>query len=398
MIGLGGAPPGSNPAAFPALGFDPAPGVVEKVASSRSRLARSSADLYAIRDTLESVTRPEGIWSGQAAQAFAVVARPLPEQAGEVAGALRQGATLLEEWVGALESYQRTGRDLESRAEQARRELEEARNDPRLDLAGRFFPDDESLAQARRLYEAARKVLESAQDELARIIAAAQKLLEKHQEHAKRVARRLNKVIEDTRGLLDRFGDAVGDAVGGVVDGLRDAGAAVWGWVQDNAEFINNIGDAFSAASTVLGGAALLAAGGAAVLGATGVGLPVAAVLGTAAVGLGVASAATSGVALGAHGLAAAAGADVSWQTLALDGAGLVAPGVGRVATRAVAAAWDIGVVGGGTANSGGPGEVLDDLGTYWLPDSPLEAGLGAVSLPGLAVWNAWEEAQGTNG
>lgn len=125
----------------------------------------------------------------------------------------------------------------------------------------------------------------------------------------------------------------------------------------------------------------MVAAVGAAGFTATGIGIPVGAALAGIATGLGAASAATSAVALGAHGVARAAGADVSWQTLALDGAGF-APGVGRVV---VDRAMDIGVVAGGTANSGGPGNVLDDLGTYFLPDSPRETAL-SLSPAGLAV------------
>lgn len=384
------APPGAKPGQYPTLGFDPAPGEPAIVDTTSEKISKVANDLSGLRDALRKVAVVDGIWEGVAAQGFARVAEPLPKQADEISQVLNEASGLLTGWEGNLEGYQQQAKDLEARAAAAKAELDQAKNDPALDLAGRYFPDDESLREAQARYEAAVRDVRMWEDRLRGIIEEATKLLEKHQEEAGRIARQLDKIIEDTRGLLDKFGDAVGDAF----EAIGDFAGDVWGWVQDNADFIKNIGDAFGAISTVLGAAAVTVAGIGLLTG------PGAVVLEPIAAGLGAASAVTSGVALGAHGLAKAAGADVGWDTLAIDALGVGSLGVGKVASKGAALAYDSFVVGAG-AGSSGTG-LIEDLGKYWVPDSPAEAAAyaapGGMGLPALAVWNAWEESQGTNG
>lgn len=218
MIGLSGAPPGSDPGRYPALGFDPAPGVPESVDGVRSRMDTGAAELERIRGGLDSVASPDGIWNGQAAHAFAEAARPLPEQAGAIAGALRRGAALQAEWFHALESYQSTARDLEARAAHARRELANAENNPDLGLANQVFPDDESLAEAQRRLDIARKIVQHWQAVLEYVIETAKQLLEEHQTHGRATARQVSRVIEDTGSLWEGFVDVV-SAIAGEIAG-----------------------------------------------------------------------------------------------------------------------------------------------------------------------------------
>lgn len=380
------APPGAKPGEFPTLGFDPAPGQPSVVDTTSQKITGVANELGEIRDALRNVAVVDGIWEGMAAQAFAGVAEPLPKQADEIAQALNEAGGLLTGWEGSLGDYQQRAKQLETDAAAAKKELDQARNDPALDLAGKHFSDDESLREAQARYDAAVQDVRMWEGRLQEIRDQARTLLGRHQDEADRIAGQIDKIIEDTRGLLDRLGDAVGD----VIDAIGDFAGDVWGWVQENAEFIKNIGDAFGAISTVLGAAAVTVA---AIAPFTG---PAAPVLGGVATGLGVASAATSGVALGAHGIAKAAGADVGWDTLGIDALGVASLGVGKVASKGVALGYDAFVVGAGAGSAGG--DLVDDLGTYWLPDSGGEAALGAVTPAGLAVWNAWEESQETNG
>lgn len=77
-------PPGSKPAQFPVLGFDPAPGEPALIEESGTKLARVAGDLAELRDELKKVGAVDSIWAGKAASAFTRVAEPLPQQADEV--------------------------------------------------------------------------------------------------------------------------------------------------------------------------------------------------------------------------------------------------------------------------------------------------------------------------
>ncbi|MGH3932374.1 MAG: hypothetical protein ACRDTF_20640 [Pseudonocardiaceae bacterium] len=138
-------------------------------------------------------------------------------------------------------------------------------------------------------------------------------------------------------GLFDRIGDLL-SSIGKAVE---DLAADVWQWVKDHAETIKKIGDILSAIGTVLSIAAVALAP-----------VPVVGqVVLAAAIGV-------NGAALAAHGLAKAAGADVSWSTLAFDGLGMIpgggvakgtlgavkaAPTVGRAVAQGVRGAADVG-------------------------------------------------------
>ncbi|MQA83078.1 MAG: hypothetical protein GEV03_00250 [Streptosporangiales bacterium] len=393
MMIMVGAPPGANPGKYPTLGFDPAPGKPTVVDTTAKKITNVANDLSELRDALKRAAVVDGTWEGVAAQAFARVAEPLPRQLDEIAQALNKASGLFTGWEGSLDDYQRRAVELEHHAAAAKQKLEEARSDPALDLAGQYFPDEESLRQAEARYNEAVQDVRTWEGRLEEIIDQAKRLLETHQNDADRVARQITEITEGVPGLLDMFGDSL--------DTLGDFAGEVWDWVQEHAEFIKNIGDAFGAMSTALGAAALAA-------GAGGLVFPPAA---PAAIILGIASTAASGVALGAHSVAIAAGQDVDWETIAVDAVGFASLGVGKVASSVGTTSaelarrgYDVSVVGDGAAGPGGVGGVVDDLRKYWLPDDPGESALAAFPVPGpgvgypaLAVWNAWEEAQGTN-
>lgn len=113
---------------------------------------------------------------------------------------------------------------------------------------------------------------------------------------------------------LDKAGDIAPDEPGfwdKLTKGVADAWDATGQWIKDHADMIKLIGDLLSDLTAVL---ALLAI-------VTLPFPPLAAIFGTAAL-------ITSGLALVAHGIAKAAGADVSWMQIGLDAVGLM-PGIG---------------------------------------------------------------------
>ncbi|MQA86649.1 MAG: hypothetical protein GEV03_18945 [Streptosporangiales bacterium] len=385
-----GAPPGARPGNYPTLGFDPAPGEPAVVDATAEKIAKVAGSLDRIHDALDSVAEVGGIWEGVAAEAFVEAMGELPEQARELSDGLLRASRLLTGWEGSLEDYQRRAMELERQAAAAKRELDQALSDPALDLAGRFFPDEGSLREAEARYEAAVRDVRMWEDRLQQIVEEARRLLESHQDEASRIAEQLNEIIEAEGG--GGLFDAVGDLVGGAFDVVTGIADGVWSFVEDHADFIASIGDVFGTLSTVLGAAALVA-------GAVALIPPLAPVAGPVAALLGASAALASGVALGAHSLAAAAGADMESHTIPLDAIGALpisidlgeldfpGSGVASLAPDAIGLA-------AGVALDGGPDDVIESIGAHLLPDSAGEGALQSVSPAGALVWNAWEEAQ----
>lgn len=314
-------------AAFPALGFDPAPGQLASVEGLGSQLRGVADDLGQTQRALSQLARPGSAWQGDAAQAFSGSLEELPDLLRRAGQSMGNAAAALTRWSHQLSGMQEQARAYEREAEAARQHLQAARNDPALDLARSplttqalrdpLSPEDETrLSQARAR-------LDAAQTELDQVIARAQQLRGMHGETAAEVERALRNAADHapSQGLLDW--------IGGAVDAAKSQVEATWqtvsDFVQEHADEIAWVGDVLSTVSGALGIAALA-------LAATGVGAPLAAVLG-------IASLATGTVALGAQSVAKAGGADVSWGTIALGVGGLALGGTARIAARGVKAA-----------------------------------------------------------
>lgn len=174
---------------------------------------------------------------------------------------------------------------------------------------------DEAKQQASR----AKGKLDAASDELSHIIAKAHGLLAEHDEMASRVAKSLrdaSDVAPAKPGFFQWLGSALSDAVDFVVS----LPGKMWDWVKDHVDLFAQIEDILSDISTVFGVVAIVCMYIPPLEAAAGVLFTVS---GLFALG-----------ALGTHGLAKAAGADVSWGTIALDAVGALTWGVGKVATK----------------------------------------------------------------
>ncbi|WP_308426522.1 enoyl-CoA hydratase/isomerase family protein [Streptomyces fuscichromogenes] len=150
------------------------------------------------------------------------------------------------------------------------------------------------------------------------------------------VIRQVHELEEDYRAAarqvskeLDKAGDIAPDEPGfwdKLGHGITDAWDATGDWLKDHADLIKEIGDVLSDVTAILGVLAII----------TLPFEPLGAIFGAAAV-------LTSGMALLAHSVAKASGADVSWLTMGTDALGLL-PGIGllgkgaKVASKAAAA------------------------------------------------------------
>jgi phage shock protein A len=377
---------------FPALGFDPAPGELDGITDLAGKYRAVSTDLTEADDSIRQIVRKQGIWQGEASEAFARRIGPLPRYLEGAARSMGEAADALEGWSRDLGELQKRAADLEARAEAAAKAAEEARANPDLALANRTFPDQPSLQIAQRLLDNAGRQLQTAIDGCQNIQDAAKRLQQEHTEAAGRVAEALRKAKElapDEPDVLDKLTDAVGGALGDLTNTLADGVDEAVNFVQDHAELIAKLSDV----SGDVGNA----------LGLVGEFLPPPAdvVASAVATGLGV-------TALQGHALAKAAGADVAPETLIFDGIGTGTSLLGAFLPpggAAVAKAVGLGAVGAqfqadaATEMAGlsfeGP---IDDFKNYWLPKNGGQWAAAASSLvtgPGpwvaVAVGNAIE-------
>jgi phage shock protein A len=370
---------------FPALGFDPAPGDLDGVTDLAGKYRTVSKDLTEADDSLRQIVRKQGIWQGEASEAFARRIGPLPQYLEGAARSMGEAADALEKWSHDLGDLQKRAADLEARAEAAAKAAEQARANPDLALANRTFPDQQSLQLAQRLLDNAGRQLQSAIDGCQNIQDAAKQLQQEHTEAAARVAEALRKAKElapDEPDLLDQLTDAVGGALVDLSNTLADGVDEAWDFVQDHAEVIAKVSDV----SGDIGNA----------LGLVGEFLPDPAkeIVGAVATGFGVA-------ALAGHATAKLAGADVAPETLIFDGLGAVTSLVGTFAPPGVEAAMkgigygaldtqlnlDVGARAAGVSFEG----PIGDLASYWVPKDATQAAASFVFPAGVAYWNAAE-------
>ncbi|SEF28968.1 hypothetical protein SAMN05421837_104438 [Amycolatopsis pretoriensis] len=364
---------------FPALGFDPAPGDLDGITDLAGKYRAVSTDLTEADDSLRRIVRKQGIWQGEASEAFARRIGPLPQYLEGAARSMGEAAVALESWSHDLGDLQKRAADLEARAETAARAAEAARANPDLALANRTFPDQQSLQIAQRLLDNAGQQLQTAIDGCQNVQDAAKQLQQEHTEAAGRVAEALRKAKElapEEPDVLDKLSDAVGGAFVDLSNSIADGVDQAWDFVQDHAELISKVSDVVGDVGNVLG--------------VVGDCFPDPAGTVVGAVGAELGFAALTG-----HAVAAAAGADVAPETLTFDAAGIastligLAPGIPD---------WAVKVGTYGLVHEQAVGELfagdgfespLDDFKNYWLPKNAEQLALAGVSWAGVAVHNA---------
>ncbi|MDQ3886496.1 MAG: hypothetical protein M3308_05685, partial [Actinomycetota bacterium] len=360
---------------------------------------RFSAVSQALGDAHQTLTRigqSDGIWQGVAAQAFQNTVGELPAHLDKAHQSLGEASRALQLWHTDLASMQQRAAALEAKAREALRALEQAQASPDLGLAGQYFPDAGSLQAAQQRLDAALAAVRAAETELETVREQARRLLAQHSELADEVARALDRardIAPEEPGFFERLGETLGRALDDAVEGIRDSLVALaeasWQLVEDNANLIAAVSDVLADLSTIVG-----VAGDVAGIVPTPVTLGIDVALNAVSLGL-------QGAALGGHLLAREAGADVHAFTIAMDAYGLASGAVGLIPgpTGLYTDAAGLGLQGG--VELGSRGEVptfWGDLGDYWVPKNPVQAGLYAANAAvpgfGLAVpfWNAIEQ------
>ncbi|MFC1420204.1 hypothetical protein [Streptacidiphilus cavernicola] len=387
--------------AFPGIGFDPAPGSLDTVASLASSLATAQQELAEALATVRQVASGGEAWQGAAAEGFAQRVGQLPQHLDTAQQSFGEAAEELESWQSQLGGMKNQARELEAQAEAARRNVQQAQGSPDLGLAGQTFTTGPELEQAERRYQAATATLNRAEAELDGLVEQAKRLLEQHRGLAESVAAAVERAAHlapSGPGFFHRIMDGMEDLVRSQIKLAEDVG----NWVKAHANAINAVGDMLATASTAVG-----------ILGCVLDCTPLAPV----GAALDVTSSVLAGGALTAHLVAKAAGAPVSDTTLLEDGIGVATLGFGKSA-EAVGKAAEAGtkvpgviraVAQGdklsGALNAAGLSLSLKDTADnptglgYFVPHNTRQAaelGVGNVVAPGAGILavgfeNAWK-------
>ncbi len=184
------------------LGFDPVPGDARAVAAASERC----------RNRVELPGPPAG-WEGAAAEAFAA---RLAEMRTELETAQRTtgaAADTLDDWAGTVLANQRRAEELDRRARELRRAIEDADNAV---VLASFRGGPEHVAASARLEELRR--------ELDGVLAKARDLEADHHSAARRVAERLRRLVT---GGIEAAGRVPSreEMFGGVIRALNDYSA-----------------------------------------------------------------------------------------------------------------------------------------------------------------------------
>ncbi|MFC8871329.1 enoyl-CoA hydratase/isomerase family protein [Streptomyces sp. NPDC057148] len=297
---------GTRPA-FPHIGWDPTPGDVYDTREIAKKLGRLASELGTAVKELERIEC--GAWKGKTAIAFTEYigedVTPLIRKSYE---SFDKASRALHRWANDLDGFQDEADRLEKSAGEK--------------LDAKAKADGKGSKELGEASSAVDGVIQKVHD-----------LEERYKEAARAISKELDKAADiapNEPGFWDKLGQ-----------GIADAWDATGEWLKEHADLIKAIGDVLSNITAVLG---LLAI-------ATLPFPPLAAIFGTAAL-IG------AGLSLATHGVAKAAGADVSWATLGLDALGLM-PGIGmfskgiKVAGKTAAAArgaaqTKVGLLGNG--------------------------------------------------
>ncbi|MFE1014085.1 enoyl-CoA hydratase/isomerase family protein [Streptomyces sp. NPDC058794] len=332
---------GTRPA-FPHIGWDPTPGDVHDTREIAKKLGRLASELGTAVKELERIEC--GAWKGKTAIAFTEYigedVTPLIRKSYE---SFDKASRALHRWANDLDGFQGEADRLEKSAGE------------KLDAKA----DAEAKADGK-----GSKELGEASSAVDGVIQKVHDLEERYKEAARAISKELDKAADmapNEPGFWDKLGQ-----------GISDAWDATGEWLKEHADLIRAIGDVLSNITAVLGLLAIV----------TLPFPPLAALFGTAAL-IG------AGLSLATHGVAKAAGADVSWATLGLDALGLM-PGIGmfskgiKVAGKTAAAARGaaqakVGLLGNGFQyTSLGTSRILMSFGKA---SKDLAGGLGKAGI-----------------
>lgn len=330
--------------AFPALGFDPAPGDVLVAGDVVQAVQRALHTLVRVRVALDSFGDPGSVWQGEAARAFAGELTELAPYLARAEQSHLRAHNALRTWVDDLVSRQSMARALEEQAEAARRSLVVAGQAADSSAARAVLATDADTEAQTALQAAAWRAeqqLHAAEQELAEVVARARRLIHEHGTQAAETTALLRAAADHAPvepGVLERLATGL-DAALDLPTVLREQ---AWQFLEDNSSSLAELADVLADATAAAGVVLLVVALSPVALAST----PLVAV----AAGLGA-------LTLSVRALSDAAGASVPASTYVFDGVSAVTAGVGAAAgigVRTARVALTVPVTAARAADAGG--------------------------------------------
>ena len=176
---------------YPTLGFDPAPGDVDVVQNLHETVSRVAGRLSSANDAVRQLGRGGDVWQGQAAQAFARRVGELPQHLTDGENSMSAACRALNAWSAALVDFQRLAAAYERQAADAAAAVSSARVAASAIARPGANASQAEVDEATQQAAHAKRKLDSASDELSRVISQAHGLLAEHDEMARRVAKSL---------------------------------------------------------------------------------------------------------------------------------------------------------------------------------------------------------------
>lgn len=230
--------------AFPALGFDPAPGDAAEVGRLGRETARVAGELHDLDRELQRLGSVGPAWRGAAGECFRGAVGELPVHLRRAEDSFAVAARALSTWGDLLADLQVEARAAERAAADALARLRAARARAAEVPTGGADPAAWVVAE-----QAAARAVREAEADLERARARGRHVQEQAQEgafRAEHAVREAARTAPPEPGLLERIGDSL-------VDGVRELNARVGEWVKENAELIAAITDAVSVVAFVAG-------------------------------------------------------------------------------------------------------------------------------------------------
>ncbi|MFJ8647653.1 putative T7SS-secreted protein [Streptomyces sp. NPDC093546] len=201
-------------AAFPHLGWDPAPGSPAEIAALRSKLTSSATALGTAHRLVQQLLGESSYWKGEAADAFReALDGELPRYLGNAHRSLTKAASRLGTWHDSLVSYQATARRYETQAVLHAKSLRSAESTH----AATTSRADASPSDL----HAATTALTEAREALQHVRRLARELEETHRAEAARVAKCLDEATDrlapEEPGVLSRAIDWISEDLGDVL-------------------------------------------------------------------------------------------------------------------------------------------------------------------------------------
>lgn len=234
---------------WPGLTFNPAKGDLHTIESLAYDVKTVGDELDEMREMLVGIGKTDGVWDGEAAKKFQEKVGELPKYLQQGHDSMNACSRALKGWHDELETMQRQAKNLEERAVEARKRLDQKNADVdkvNVKIEGAQF-QQLTEQQAKALSEEADSASRAAQDaatDLKLLIQDAEALRKYWEEQAAKAENAIREAAKNRPPDISVW-DKITDGLKGAWDGFKN-------FLIDNADLFSTISSALAAAAIVV--------------------------------------------------------------------------------------------------------------------------------------------------